>query len=158
MFIINSPKIIETVVTIIGGQKIMRRRGLVMWDPLRDLTSSWDEDFLSGDFLPSADVYQDKDNVIVEMDIPGIDAEKIDISVENDVLTVSGSREEKSEVKREDYYRKEVRSGSFSRSVILPMAVKGNEAQAESKKGVLKITLPKADEVKPKKIEVKVSE
>lgn len=137
---------------------MMRRRGLVPWDPFREIVGSWDEDIFSGDFLPSADVYQDKDNVIVEMDVPGIDASKIDISVENDVLTVSGSREEKKEVKKEDYYRREVRSGSFSRSVILPMAVKGSEAQAESKKGVLKITLPKADEVKPKKIEVKVKE
>lgn len=136
----------------------MRRRGLVPWDPFRELVGSWDEDFFSGDFLPSADVYQDKDNVIVEMDAPGIEADKVDISVENDVLTVCGSREENKEVKREDYYRKEVRSGSFSRSIILPMQVKGDEAQAEFKKGVLKITLPKAEEVKPKKIEVKVKE
>jgi len=134
------------------------RRGLIQWDPFREVMRGWDDDFINGGFAPSLDVYQDKDNVIVEMDVPGIDAEKVDISVENDVLTVSGSREDKKEVKKEDYYRKEVHSGSFSRSVILPMQVKGDEAQAEFKKGILKITLPKADEVKPKKIAVKVRE
>jgi len=134
------------------------RRGLIAWDPFRDLARDWEGEFFAGGFVPAADVYQDKDNVIVEMDVPGIETDKIDISVENDVLTVSGSREEKQEVKREDYYRKEVRSGSFSRSVILPMQVKGDEAKAEFEKGVLKIVLPKADEVKPKKIEVKVKD
>lgn len=136
----------------------MRRRELVQWDPFRDLMRTWDDDFVTGSFAPAVDVYQDKDNVIVEMDAPGISADKIDISVENDVLTVSGSREEKQEVKKEDYYRKEVRSGSFSRSVILPMQVKGDSAEATFKKGVLKIVLPKAEEVKPKKIAVKLSE
>ena len=136
----------------------MRGRSLIQWDPFRELMRSWEDDLAGGDFAPAIDVYQDKDNVIVEMDVPGIDTDKLDISVENDVLTVSGSREEKKEVKREDYYRKEVRSGSFSRSVILPMQVKGDEAQAEFKKGVLKVILPKAEEVKPKKIEVKIKE
>lgn len=134
----------------------MMRRGLITWDPFREISRNWDEDFMGANFVPSADVYQDKDNVIVEMDIPGIEIEKLDISVENDVLTVSGSKEEKNEVKREDYYRKEIRSGSFARSVILPMTVKSQEAEAEFKKGILKIVLPKAEEVKPKKIVVKV--
>lgn len=132
------------------------RRGLIQWDPFREVIRGWDDDFASGGFAPSLDVYQDKDNVIVEIDAPGIEVDKVDISVENDVLTVNGSREERKEVKREDYYRKEIYSGSFSRSVILPMQVKSDEAQAEFKKGILKITLPKAEEVKPKKIAVKV--
>lgn len=134
------------------------RHQMMRWDPFRELAKSWDEDLISGDFIPAVDIYQDKDNVIVEMDAPGINPDKIDISVENDVLSVSGSREEKSEVKKEDYYRKEICSGSFARSVILPMQVKGNEAQASCKKGTLKIVFPKAEEVKPKKIEVKVQE
>lgn len=90
------------------------------------------------------------------MDLPGIKESDLEISVENDVLTVSGKREEKKEVKKEDYYRKEVRIGSFSRSVILPMTVKSDKAEAEMEGGVLKITLPKAEEMKPKKIAVKV--
>lgn len=130
----------------------------MQWGPMRDLDRFFEEDFWQGNFVPAVDIYQDKDNVIVELDAPGIDPDKIDISVENDVLTISGSKEEKKEVKREDYYRKEIRSGSFSRSVILPMTVKGQEANAEYKKGTLKITMPKAEEAKPKKISVKVDE
>lgn len=143
--------------TATGSQKKMRHQ-IMRWDPFRDLMRGWDEDLVSGDFIPAVDIYQDKDNVIVEMDAPGINPDKIEISVENDVLTVSGSREEKKEVKKEDYYRKEIRSGSFARSVILPMQVKGEQAEASCKKGTLKITLPKADEVKPKKIAVKLNE
>jgi len=134
------------------------RHQMMRWDPFRDLVRGWDEDLVSGDFIPAVDIYQDKDNVIVEMDAPGIDPDKIDISVEHDVLTVSGTREEKKEVKKEDFYRKEIRSGSFARSVILPMQIKGDQAEADFKKGILKVVLPKADEVKPKKIAVKLKE
>ena len=131
-------------------------RGLMRWSPMRDLERIFDESMWEGvDFIPAIDVYQDKDNVVVEASITGIDPEKVDISIENDVLTISGHKEEKSEVKREDYYRKEMRSGSFSRSVILPMMVKGSEAEATYEKGVLKISIPKAEEAKPKKIAVK---
>jgi HSP20 family protein len=124
---------------------------------MRDMDKFFEDDAWNGaDFSPAIDIYQDKDNVIVETPLAGVDPEKVDISIENDVLTVSGRTEEKKEVKREDYYRKEVREGSFSRSVILPMSVKANEASAESVKGMLKITIPKAEEAKPKKISVKV--
>lgn len=125
--------------------------------PMRDLDRFFGEDFMGGaDFYPALDVYQDKDNVIAELSLPGIDPEKVDIVIENDVLTVSGSSEDKKEVKREDYYRREVRSGSFSRSVVLPMAVKGNDAQAHYEKGVLTITMPKEEAVKPKRVSVQV--
>ena len=136
----------------------MNGRNLMRWSPFRDIDRMFDENFAADvDFMPAMDIYQDKENVIVETAVPKVDADKIDINVENDVLTISGQREEKKEVKREDYYRKEVREGSFSRSVVLPMAVKGDQAEASYEKGMLKITLPKADEVKPKKIAVKVS-
>ncbi len=134
------------------------RHGLINFDPFCELANGWDEDFVAAGsaFIPATNVRQDKDNVLVEMDLPGMKEGDVEISVENDVLTVSGKREEKKEVKKEDYYRKEVRSGSFSRSVILPMTVKGDKAEAEMEGGVLKITLPKAEEMKPKKIEVKM--
>ena len=132
-------------------------RSIINWSPMRDVDKFFEEDFWSGvDFTPAVDIYQDKENVIVETPLAGIDPEKVDISIENDVLTISGKTEEKKEVKREDYYRKEVREGSFSRSVILPMAVKSNEAEATSEKGMLKITIPKAEEAKPKKISIKI--
>lgn len=132
-------------------------RGIIQWSPMRDLNRFFEEDMWEGaDFTPAVDVYQDKDNVIVETPLAGVDPKKVEISVENDVLTISGCTEEKNEVKREDYYRKEVRSGSFSRSVILPMSVKADMAEAHSQNGMLKIIIPKADEVKPKRIAVKV--
>ncbi len=132
-------------------------RGIIHWSPMRDLNRFFEDEMFEGaDFVPAVDVYQDKDNVIVETPLAGVNPENVDISVENDVLTISGSTEEKKEVKREDYYRKEVRSGSFSRSIILPMAVKSDKAEAHSSKGMLKIIIPKADEVKPKKISVKI--
>lgn len=123
-----------------------------MWDVDKFFEEGWGD----VDFFPAIDVRQDKDSVIVETSLPGIDPDKVDISVENDVLTVSGHTEEKKEIKREDYYRKEIREGSFSRSVILPMGVKADQADAHYEKGILKITLPKAEEAKPKKIAVKV--
>jgi HSP20 family protein len=135
----------------------MNGRNLMRWSPFRDLEQFVDENMWpSTGFMPAMDVRQDKDNVIVEMSLPGIEAEKVDIDIENDVLTVSGHREEKKETKREDYYRKEIREGSFSRSLVLPMHVKGDQAEAMYEKGMLKITIPKAEEAKPKKIAVKI--
>lgn len=132
------------------------QRNIVSWSPFGDMDKFFEREVWSGaDFTPAMDVYQDKDNVIVETSISGIEPEKVDISIENDVLTVSGRKEEKKEVKREDYYRKEIREGSFSRSVILPMGVQGDKAEANYEKGILKITLPKAEEAKPKKIAIK---
>ena len=127
--------------------------------PVRDFDRFFGEDALSfGEFLPALGIYQDKDNVVAKLALPGVDPKKVDITIENDVLTVSGSTEEKEEVKREDYYHREVRTGSFSRSVVLPMAVKGDNTQAKYDKGVLVITMPKEESVKPKKIAVHVNE
>lgn len=123
-----------------------------MWDVDKFFSEDWGD----VDFSPAIDVRQDKDSVIVETSLPGIDPDKIDISVENDVLTVSGHTEEKKEIKREDYYRKEIREGSFSRSIILPMPVKADKAEASYDKGIMKIVIPKAEAAKPKKIAVKV--
>ncbi len=132
-------------------------RHLIPFMPGSDLSRFFGDEFLgTADFFPALDVYQNKDNVVAELSLPGIDPAKVDITIENDVLTVSGSSEEKQEVKREDYYRKEVRTGSFSRSVVLPMAVKGENTQAHYDKGVLTITMPKEESVKPKKIAVSV--
>lgn len=132
-------------------------RGLMRWHPMLDVDRFFDDDFsVGGGFAPAMDVYQEGDNVIVKASLPDIDPEKVNISVENDVLTMWGESEERKEVKREDYYHKEIRCGSFSRSVVLPMKVKADETEAVYEKGVLKITLPKAEEAKPKKIAVKV--
>jgi HSP20 family protein len=106
-------------------------------------------------FAPAVDVYEEKDNVVAEMPLAGVDPEKVEITVEDNILTVSGKNEHKSEVDEKNYYRKEVRYGAFSRSVALPKAVKGEQAEATFDKGILKIVMPKAEEAKPKTIKVK---
>ena len=131
-------------------------RGIIHWSPMRELDRFFDEDMWMRGFAPAVDVRQDKDNVIAEFQLPSIDPSKVAVTIENDVLTVSGSSEENHEVKREDYYRKEISRGEFSRSIILPMKVQGDRADAAYDKGILTITIPKAEEVKPKKIAVKV--
>lgn len=105
-------------------------------------------------FTPAVDMYEDKDNVVVETQLGGIDPEKVDISIENNVLTIKGESEKKSEVDDKNYYRKEIRRGSFYRSIPLPTKVDGETASAVNEDGVLKITVPKAPEVKPKTIKI----
>jgi len=135
---------------------------IVPWSPFKDLDNFFGEDWMP--FIsaipkiwePAMDIYEDKNNVVVEMPLAGVDPEKVNISVEDDVLTVKGEREEKKEVKKKDYWRKEIHSGSFVRSVTLPVSVQANKAKAESVSGLLKITIPKTAETKKKKIAVKV--
>lgn len=105
-------------------------------------------------FTPALDMYEDKDNVIIETQLGGIDPEKVDISIENNILTIKGESEKKSEVDDKNYYRKEIRRGSFYRSIALPTKVDGDKATAVNEDGILKITVPKAAEVKPKTIKI----
>ena len=108
-----------------------------------------------GGLVPAIDMYEDKDNVIVETQLAGIDPEKVNISIENDVLCIKGESEKKSEVDDKNYYRKEIRRGSFYRSVPLPTHVLGDQASASAESGVLKISIHKAPETKPKTIRIK---
>lgn len=105
-------------------------------------------------FTPAVDMYEDKDNVIVETQLAGIDPEKVDIAIENDVLTIKGESEKKSEVEDKNYYRKEIRRGNFYRSIPLPTKVEGDQASAIVEDGILKISVPKAAAVKPKTIKI----
>lgn len=105
-------------------------------------------------FTPAVDVYEDKDNIIVETQLAGIDPEKVDISVENNILCLKGESEKKSEIDEKNYYRKEIRRGSFYRSIALPSKVDSEKATASNEGGMLKIVIPKAPEVKVKKIQI----
>lgn len=133
---------------------------LVRWNPLLEPFEEMDKIFTDftpavfQGFAPAMDIYQNKDSVIVETPLAGIDPEKVNISIENDVLTIEGGVEKKSEVEEKDYYRKEVRSGSFHRAVSLPTAVVGDKARAEYDNGVLKITIPKEERANPKVIRI----
>jgi len=130
---------------------------LIKWSPMFDE----EDDFFNFPMVrsvntPSLDIYQDEDNVYAKVALPGVDPENINISIENDILILESSMEKKSEVDEKNYYRKEIRYGSFRRNVQLPTHVQGDKAEAEYEKGILNITIPKREEVKTKKIEVKV--
>ncbi|MFZ4632377.1 MAG: Hsp20/alpha crystallin family protein [Patescibacteria group bacterium] len=105
-------------------------------------------------FTPAVDMYEDKDNIVIETQLGGIDPEKVNISIENNVLSIKGESEKKSEVEDKNYYRKEIRRGSFYRSIPLPTKVDGDKASAVNEDGILKITVPKASEIKPKNIKI----
>ncbi len=106
-------------------------------------------------FQPAMDVYEDKDNVIIETPLAGIDPDKVNIEIEDNVLKISGKSEHSSEVDDKHFYRREWRTGSFYRAVALPKAVDGSKADASYDKGVLKITVPRREESKAKSIKVK---
>ncbi len=131
--------------------------------PYRSLVPDLD-DFFSGfdlmNFTPAVNVSEDKDNVIVETPLAGIDPDKVEIEIEDNVLKISGSTESKSEVDDKDkhYYRKEIRAGSFYRAVALPKAVEGSKAEATYHKGILRITVPKSEQAKPRTIKITAKE
>jgi len=136
---------------------------LIKWTPFLDSFEDMDKmfsDFLPtvpgrrGGFTPAVDMYEDKNNVIVETQLAGINPEDVAISIENDVLCIRGESEKKSEVDDKNYYRKEIRRGSFYRSIPLPTRVLGDKAEARAEDGVLKISIPKAPEGKPKTIKI----
>ena len=107
-------------------------------------------------FVPAMDVYETKDAVVVESPLAGVDPERVSISIENNVVTIKGETEKKQEVEETDYYRKEVRYGSFYRQVALPAPVDGDTATANFEKGMLKIMIPKRVEAAAKTIKVSV--
>ena len=104
----------------------------------------------------AVDIYEDNGNVIAEMHVPAIDPEKVEISIEDDLLRVAGCREEKKEKKEKEYYHKEIRKGSFERIVRLPVEVEAKKSTASYTDGVLKVTMPKKKISKEGKIKVKV--
>ena len=127
-----------------------------MMDPFQEFDRFFEDNSMlnNNGFIPALDVYQDNDNVIVETPLPGINPQDVNISVENDVLTIEGKVEKKSEVDEKDYYRKEVRVGGFHRAIALPSSVNGENANAEYKDGILKIIIPKEERAKPKQIKI----
>lgn len=106
--------------------------------------------------VPPVDVYETESAVVVESPIPGVDADKIDIQIADGVMTIRGEDEKRSEVEEKNYYRKEVRHGSFSRTVAIPAAVDAERAEAVVENGILKITVPKKTAEAKKTISVKV--
>jgi len=134
---------------------------LIQWKPLSGLNSFFDGDFM--DSVPllqsdlSVDVYEKDNTVIAEMSLPGVQESEIDISIEEDYLTISGQREEVQEIDENQYYSKEIKRGSFARTVRLPRMVDARGATANYKAGVLKVTMPIIKGAKEKTVKVKVN-
>ena len=143
---------------------------LVRWEPFGDLVSLreamdrlFEESFVrprTGLSAPlaertlSLDMYETADAVVVKTAVAGVKPEDIDISVTGDVLTIRGETVTEDEVEKEAYIRRERRCGAFQRSVAIPVSIVAEKAEAEFENGVLTLTLPKAEEIKPKAIKV----
>jgi len=104
---------------------------------------------------PALDVYQTPNEVVVKTALPGLKPEDINIDITGDTLTIKGETKAEQEIKKEDYLYQERRHGAFSRSVVLPGGVKPDKAEATLEDGILTLSIPKAEETKPKAIKVK---
>ena len=141
---------------------------LTRWEPVREMMTLreamdrlFDDAFTrplgqSGiSTMPAIDLYQTADEVVVKASLPGLKAEDVQITITADVLTLRGEFKQEDEQKDATYHIREHRSGLFERTLMLPTEVQGDKAKAEFEDGVLTVTLPKAETVKPKTITVK---
>jgi HSP20 family protein len=147
------------------------RWGVIPWRPFREMEEMERrfEDIFGHPFLPAVwrrlpveergwapaiEVFEREDKFVVKAEIPGMKEEDIDVSVVGDTLTIKGERKAESEVKEEDYYCCERSYGGFFRSITLPSTVDARKIEADYENGILEVSLPKAAEVKPKKISI----
>lgn len=120
--------------------------------PIKAETEDW---LAESEGQLTIDVYQTPSEIVIRSTIAGVKPEDIDITMTNDMITIKGNRRKNEEVKEEDYYYQECYWGPFSRSVILPVDVEADQADASMINGILTIRLPKIEKVKTKKIEIK---
>ena len=122
--------------------------------PLAELARS--NQLLSG-WTPALDVFEDKDNLFVKAELPGMKREDIEVSLHDGSLSISGERKSEKKYEEAEVYRTERFVGKFQRTVTLPSPVAADKVKAQYKDGILTITLPKTEEAKPKQIDVSVS-
>ena len=145
---------------------------LIRWDPFDDLASLRESmDKLFEEFFtrrpdrirapvvwqPAIEAYETDGDVVVRAELPGIDPKQVEISVTEDTLTLKGEAKSEQEEKKRNYYRRELRYGSFVRSIALPSGVQGDKASASYKNGILEIRVPKSERAKPKTVKVVVA-
>jgi len=151
---------------------------LVRWNPAREL-ATWpsdlfgiqremnkmfdgflrgttDEDYAISSWTPAVDIAEHDDGYLVKVELPGVNKDDVKLTLENNILTMRGEKKLEKETKKENYHRVERSYGTFQRSFTLPAAVKAEKIDASYKDGILTVLLPKAEEAKPKQIEVKV--
>jgi HSP20 family protein len=113
-----------------------------------------DEGIARGAWMPNVDIYENKDQIVLEAELPGMNREDFDLTVENNVLTLRGERRFEKRDDSDNYHRVERAYGSFSRSFTLPQTVSSENAAAEYKNGVLRVVLQKREEVKARRIQI----
>src|SRR6202165_4081673 len=148
---------------------------LTRWEPFREFSTMQDrmnrmnrlfresyspevpeEELTTTNFAPPVDIYEDEHTITLKLDVPGIEEKDIDVRIQDNTLTVHGERKIEKEEKEENYRRVERQYGSFTRTFNLPTTVDSEKVSANYDKGVLKISLPKKAEAKPKQIKVNV--
>lgn len=112
--------------------------------------------FARENWVPDMDVYEKDGKIVMQVDLPGMKREDIDVSVEGDMLVVRGHREEEKETKEEDYHRSERATGTFMRSIRLPEGTNSDAIQATYKEGVLEVSVPQPATPEPKELKVAV--
>jgi len=143
---------------------------IIRWDPFRDLTTlrermnrlfeeaytsrGEEKDLVSSKWNPSVDIYEKENAIVLKAELPGIDENDIELKIEDSTLTLKGDRKFEKETKEENYHRIERSYGSFYRSFTLPRNIDQDKIKAESENGILKVTLPKKAELKPKKVKI----
>lgn len=143
---------------------------IVRYDPFRDLRTLQEEvnrlfstdlnrtfgeeGIGRGAWSPSVDIYENKEQIVLEAELPGMNRDDFELSVENNVITLRGDRHFEKKEETESYHRVERSYGSFTRSFTLPQTVSAEEATAEYRNGVLRVTLPKREDTKARRIEI----
>lgn len=146
------------------------RPRLVGWSPIREIARlekemedvfgrlpAWPWGDRSAGWAPAVDMIDQKDELILRADLPGLDEKDIEVTMQDGTVTIRGERKEEKEEKKEDYYCCERRYGAFARTLMLPTSVDPDKVKATFSRGVLEIHLPKAKEAKGKKVEVKAA-
>lgn len=143
---------------------------LIRWDPFADLRGTMDRLFDEGfsrpwRLLPESngngyaaafpvDVSETDDEIEVKASLPGLNPDEVDITVHDGVLTIKGEHKDTAEEKKRDFYRREIRYGTFHRAMTLPVSVDSDKAEAKYENGILTLTLPKSEANRPKQIKV----
>jgi HSP20 family protein len=141
---------------------------LIRWEPAREMMTLreamdhlFDDAFTrpltlrDGWSAPAIDMYQTDDEIVVKASLPGVKADEVQINITGEVLTLKGETKQVEEKKEKAWHMREQRWGTFERAIALPTEVVADKAKAEFENGILTITLPKAEEVKPKIINIK---
>ncbi|HEY7163230.1 MAG TPA: Hsp20/alpha crystallin family protein [Candidatus Binatia bacterium] len=159
--------------------KEKEKKEVTPWKPFMDL-SRWERDMerMMEDFFdrrshpwwpdrwfrgepmemtgPAVDLYEEKDEIVVKAELPGIEKDNVEVNLSDHHLTIKGEKKKEEEIKKENYYRSERSYGSFLRSLELPAEVQPDKVKANFKDGILEVRLPKTEEAKAKEIKVKV--